>query len=126
MSRKRSSKNKRDRNIRKSASLKLPALLTEYNNKCYWCHKFIVMRRSIPNPLILNISTNSITWRISPYLKDPEEKEEVRTALIASVDHLIRLHDGGSNRKANLVPSCIQCNSTRHKDQDIQEAKKQN
>jgi 5-methylcytosine-specific restriction endonuclease McrA len=104
---------KERKKIREKARQLLPQLLTEYNHRCYWCRRKVVMRRAIPDHLIVQETDNEIIWRTSPLLRDDPNIPEVLSALIASVDHLTRIADGGGNARDNLVPSCRACNNTR-------------
>ena len=91
---------------RAAARRQLPKILAEQNNKCYYCRRFVVVIRSIPDYLRLE-------------QKDPYQvyfrtlEGEVRHALIATIDHVVPLSKNGSNLRTNLVAACRRCNVRR-------------
>lgn len=99
------------RNIGNKARQRLPILMKNFNNKCYWCGKEIVMMRSILKEYVLDIDHGSITYK---------NGEEVVQKLLASVDHKVGLVDGGNNQFDNLVPSCRYCNEGRGRQREIE------
>lgn len=73
---------------------------------CYWCGVRVVRISEIPqtNRMLKNGS------KILYYVGD-----DLREAAVGTVDHLLRVSDGGDNSLANLVISCLQCNQEREK-----------
>ena len=74
---------------------------------CYWCGVKVVRESKIPqvNRIIKNHAT-------MVYLSgDGEMCEET----VGTIDHLVRVTDGGDNRLPNLVISCCTCNQDREK-----------
>lgn len=73
---------------------------------CYWCGIRVVREAQIPatNRMLKNGRT------ILYYVGD-----ELREEAIGTIDHLLRVSDGGDNSLVNLVISCLQCNQEREK-----------
>jgi ribosomal protein L37E len=73
---------------------------------CYWCGIKVVRESQIPlhNRFIKNNS-------MLVYLTADGLREEA----IGTIDHLLRITDGGNNHSANLVISCYPCNQERDK-----------
>lgn len=101
---------RRNNNIRKSAQRKLPQLVKEQCNQCYYCHCDIVVlselrkRRDITD--IAVSEKRIITWTEC-------YSQLRRTAKQATTEHLTRISDGGNNHLYNLVASCFDCNQIR-------------
>jgi 5-methylcytosine-specific restriction endonuclease McrA len=66
------------------ATKRVLKLIERDGNKCFWCGK-----------------------ECDPYAKQSKAHR-------ATVEHLIRLADGGTGRMENLVVACRRCNNTRH------------
>lgn len=74
---------------------------------CYWCGIKVVRESDIPkaNRIVKNHAT-------VVYLSaDGEMREEA----FGTIDHLVRVTDGGDNSLPNLVISCCSCNQEREK-----------
>lgn len=89
------------RALHKKLSNRLPKLLNNHEHKCFWCKHEIVQLRSVPKDEILGTDHGYVTYL------------DGRKVLIASVDHLISLFEGGTSDMVNLVPSCRFCNEDR-------------
>lgn len=81
----------------------MPKLLDLFDHKCYWCREPIALRRSIAKKDIIEEKHGVISYY---------ENGVPRTILLASVDHVKPISDGGSNSR-NLVPACWFCNNER-------------
>jgi hypothetical protein len=74
---------------------------------CYWCGIKVIRESEIPkaNRIVKNYAT-------VVYLSaDGEMREEA----FGTIDHLVRVTDGGDNSLPNLVISCYSCNQEREK-----------
>jgi len=94
---------KRARNLRYRASKKLPYLMKKQQHHCFFCNKLIVMIRDIE---IIKKNYLTVTWKLG---------EQIYQTHIATVEHLIPLHRGGTNVLGNIVASCAECNFERNK-----------
>lgn len=72
---------------------------------CFWCGIKVMRESEVPqtNRIVKNHST------IAYLSGDGQIREEA----FATIDHLIRVTDGGDNRTENLVISCCECNRER-------------
>lgn len=99
---------RRDRNRRDrqqyEAALHLQEVCNRLGFKCYWCERPLVILRLLPKQNIIGRSAHQVTWR---------GKGKIKTAYYATVDHVIPIREGGSNKWDNLVPSCAPCNEAR-------------
>jgi len=84
----------------------LARLYAEQNSLCHWCHSATVMLRYIRKESIVRINNGGVVWRIG---------EETFFARIATVDHLVKVSDGGGNEPENVVMACATCNKDRTK-----------
>lgn len=73
---------------------------------CFWCGVGVVKETQI----VQSKRVTKSLGRIQYYSGD-----ELRDDAIATIDHLIRVIDGGTNEVANLVISCANCNFERDK-----------
>lgn len=73
---------------------------------CFWCGKS-VMRPSLIPP---GNRLSSDGGETIVYLTDGGERREMA---VATIDHLLRVRDGGDNNPENLVVSCCPCNQAR-------------
>ena len=90
---------------RTRAREKLPDLMLIAGGLCHWCREPITMRRTIEDHEVILETSRSIRWR------DTDGTELV--ALIATVDHVMGLENGGTNYHRNLVAACAGCNGMR-------------
>lgn len=72
---------------------------------CFWCGVRVIRESEVPqnNRIVKNHST-------IVYLSGGGQ---MREEAFATIDHLIRVADGGDNRTENLVISCCECNRER-------------
>lgn len=86
------------------SSIKFAEVAARQGSFCFWCGGKVIKEADIPaeNRLIKNKQT-------VVYLAGDQLREEA----IGTIDHLLRLRDGGSNNPENLVISCLSCNSER-------------
>jgi HNH endonuclease len=82
----------------------------QFGFRCFWCGRDIIPVSSLPPACIISQSACGVT-----YIDGSGEEKTVRKA---SIDHLIRKADGGTNDPENLVASCMPCNNHRHKEED--------
>jgi hypothetical protein len=73
---------------------------------CYWCGVRVVRESQIPPARRMKKSENRILYYLG---------EELREDALATIDHLVRVSDGGTNEPVNLVISCQECNFAREK-----------
>ena len=71
---------------------------------CFWCGIKIIRESRIPSANCLSKNGRTVV-----YLCGNELREEA----VGTIDHLVRVADGGNNDPANLVISCRSCNSER-------------
>ena len=86
---------------------KFTAVAARQGSYCYWCGIKIIRESEIPpaNRIVKNHAT-------VVYLSaDGEMREEA----FGTIDHLVRVTDGGDNSLPNLVISCYSCNQEREK-----------
>jgi hypothetical protein len=82
----------------------LPYLLELHGHKCYHCKIPLVHKRTLRN--ITKLTPNTVSW-----IDNNGHPQQCRWA---TVDHLLRICEGGNNHIDNLVPACAGCNSHRH------------
>lgn len=97
--------NKLKKKIRRQARGKLYALLKKQYGKCAYCGRVIVRLSSIREDKRIKVTQCKVTY-ISRNGKRRIDK-------IATIDHKIRIMDGGDNSDDNIVASCAQCNFER-------------
>jgi ribosomal protein L37E len=73
---------------------------------CYWCGIQVVREAQLPNVKRAGRIKNTVLFY---------EGGELREAEVATIDHLVRVIDGGTNESENLVISCYPCNKEREK-----------
>lgn len=98
------SKTKKHR-LRTKAAAKLYHICSVLGFRCWWCHRPLVVRRSIPEEAIHSENGDTLTWLGRNNVLQKMHK--------ATVDHVQPLSEGGGNDEANLVPSCGACNRER-------------
>jgi len=98
---------RRDRQRRRAADI-LKRVCTKLGYECWWCKRPLVLSRDIPEINIVSRTAHYLIWR--------SNKHGAIKKLIATVDHVLPLADGGNNYHTNLVPSCGPCNSDRSND----------
>lgn len=94
--------------LRAKARLLLPLLLSRTNGKCQWCGDPLVLARELPPNACKCLGY--VSWTDAAGVR--------HRALYATVDHLKRITDGGTNDIYNLVPACHYCNCARG-EQDV-------
>lgn len=72
---------------------------------CYWCGIRVIRQAAIPPEKRVVTKRSTVV-----YLTDTGK---MREESFATIDHLIRVTDGGDNRVTNLVISCAICNQAR-------------
>ena len=77
-------------------------LLYRQGMKCYWCDIPIFHEDYFSCSEILNISDSKISFLYGDSVQR------------ATIDHVVRLCDGGYTHLKNLVASCRACNTERH------------
>ena len=73
---------------------------------CYWCGIKVIREAQIPETNRMLKNGRTILYYVG---------DKLREEAIGTVDHLLRVSDGGDNSLANLVISCLQCNREREK-----------
>jgi 5-methylcytosine-specific restriction endonuclease McrA len=104
----------RKRRDRDKARKKVPELLIKQEGKCYYCGREIICIASILNNNIVHINNGKGTVL---YTSNGEDI----LAYYATVEHKVRMIDGGKNDEENIVASCYKCNIRKNK--EIQEGK---
>jgi 5-methylcytosine-specific restriction endonuclease McrA len=97
-------RNQKRRQRERAADL-LKRVCTHLGYECWWCKRPLVLARDIPDVNVLKRTADHLTWR--------SNRHGPITKLIATVDHVLPLADGGNNYYTNLVPSCGPCNRDR-------------
>lgn len=73
---------------------------------CYWCGIRVIRVSEIPPTNRMHKNGGTILYYVG---------DELREEAVGTVDHLLRVSDGGSNSLVNLVISCYPCNQERDK-----------
>ena len=93
---------------RRAASRKKARILELKGKICHWCKCELVSFSELSKTCeILNLQNYTLQYR--------DENKEVKTGIVATLDHVLELHRGGGNSIDNLVPSCYNCNKERSK-----------
>lgn len=92
------------RRERRRARRFLKKLCWDAEWRCYWCERRIVILSGLK--LIVKKTARHVYWKTS----DGRDRD----AAIATVDHVVPLHAGGSNELDNLVAACWKCNQDRN------------
>lgn len=105
----RSAQKRQRRNLRKSARLQFLDKITGPFGKCHWCNITIVWLKRIPED-----------WMVVPIENQRARvcrgsKKIIEVYLLATIDHVVPLAQGGSNHPFNLVAACSPCNNRRGK-----------
>ena len=90
---------------RQISNTKFTQIAVRQGSYCYWCGIKVIREACIP-------TANRITKgnrRTIVYLSNGELREEA----VATIDHLVRVEDGGNDQLENLVISCYNCNINR-------------
>lgn len=95
----------RRQTLRSKARRKILNLLKEFDGKCAWCDRDIVSRKQVKGKIIHDENRNAITWVTQDGL--------IVISILATVDHLTPISEGGCSSIWNLVPSCRSCNNKR-------------
>ncbi len=69
---------------------------------CYWCGIKVIREAEIPQKNRISKNHSTVVYLSG----DGELREEA----VGTIDHLVRVTDGGDNNPANLVISCSACN----------------
>lgn len=93
------------RSEREAARANLDFILERDGGQCVWCKQDVIRMKAIPKSRRLSCT--------SGLLRYIAEDGGIRTARIATVDHLQRRADGGNSTPGNLVLSCLPCNWAR-------------
>lgn len=94
--------------LRRRARERAPAVLKKHGTQCWWCKAPLISIQSLRPEQIVRITGRHVWWR---------KNGTVRVDLFATLDHVVPLSEGGTNRFANLVPACSKCNNSRNKEQ---------
>jgi len=89
--------------IRAKAARMLPEVFRRDRGKCRYCGKRVVMVRSIPEH-------RRVGKRHGDWVKFVDEHGKHRRELVATVDHLQRVDEGGDSDIDNMVLACGPCN----------------
>lgn len=100
-------KHSSEKKKRKSVSQKrYSEVAVRQGSFCYWCGIKVVRESQIPVNKRLMKNKTSIIYLCG---------EDIREDAIGTIDHIIRIADGGNNSLTNLVISCVSCNLERDK-----------
>lgn len=80
-------------------------VVARQGSSCFWCGIRVVRVAQIPQKNRLATKDSKIVYRSS--------NGETRREAVGTVDHLVRVTDGGDNSLENLVISCYPCNVER-------------
>lgn len=83
-------------------------ILEKHGAQCWWCGAPLVSIQALHSELIVRITGRHVWWY---------KNGTIRQDLFATLDHVVPLSEGGTNRLANLVPACSKCNNSRNKAQ---------
>ena len=73
---------------------------------CYWCGIRVVREAQIPPINRMHKNGGTILYYVG---------DDLREEAVGTIDHLLRVSDGGDNSLVNLVISCLQCNQERER-----------
>lgn len=79
--------------------------MAKFDARCHWCQCEVVKLSSV-REMAFNITHSIVSYF---------DSDIPRTKDIATVDHVTRVADGGTNDDSNLVLSCVCCNLLRDK-----------
>lgn len=83
------------------------SILREFGGLCAWCDREIIRSGEVVGPIVSK-TENSITW---------VQDGQVVVSILATMDHLTPISEGGLSKRWNLVPACRTCNGKRqHRD----------
>lgn len=88
--------------MRERAAKLLPRLVELHGPTCVWCRRRVVVRRLLPDDLVIYESSDYVNWY-----------GNATQVLKATVEHLNPLSEGGTNAMENLRPACGPCNRKR-------------
>lgn len=94
------------RNLKRKAARKLyMATLNSPFDVCFYCHHIIVWRELLGGTArVLRFNHRHLTFRL-------KHGGAEFTALAATIEHKVRLCDGGNNALKNLTGACFDCNA---------------
>ncbi len=95
---------KRNKNQKKF----LVRLIQKHGSKCRFCGEHVVRVSSIPESNRVSVKDGLLTY-IDNFYREKTKK-------IATVEHVVRLADGGTNSLKNLVVACVECNNRRNEE----------
>jgi 5-methylcytosine-specific restriction endonuclease McrA len=95
---------KRNKNQKKF----LIRLIQKHGSKCRFCGERVVRVSSIPESNRVSVKDGLLTYM--------DNFSRAKTKKIATVEHVVRLADGGTNSIKNLVVACVECNSRRNEE----------
>jgi len=74
---------------------------------CYYCGKSTWLPDDVE-------TKKHALWRLGLMELPPKERKIQFLRRRATIEHLIKVADGGGNEPENLVLACFRCNGTRH------------
>lgn len=105
----------RERERGKRAKWK-PLVLARHGYKCFYCGNLVMPIVEIPDGYRVSQTPHFITY-YDPIVND------LVTALIMTIDHVVPIADGGKTEIENLVPACNRCNQSQNKKRNPRHAK---
>lgn len=100
--------------LQRRASRRMGSLMHEFGARCFYCKREVApISHTRKRYRIVCIKKQWFTWAWTD--------GTTHTALIATIDHVVPLSQGGDNKKGNLVLCCIGCNGRRN---DLAQGKK--
>jgi 5-methylcytosine-specific restriction endonuclease McrA len=92
---------KKARNLRVKARRYFDKLLKLNNYKCYYCDQLILRPKNVKN--IIEVNKDFVLY----------VDEGIHLRRTATVEHIVRIADGGTSVRENLTVSCRLCNVSR-------------
>lgn len=92
--------------MRRSARKHWPALMQKFNGRCHYCNERVMPVSLVPVADRVKETSHYITFR--------RNGEEIRVRC-ATIDHVKKIAEKGTNHFLNLVVSCFRCNIQRHR-----------
>lgn len=94
---------------RSTAQAKMPKLLRRHNSKCRYCGRDVISVKQLKRQgRFIRDTHHWVFWSNG-------SGQEIQT-LKATVDHVLDLSEGGSNKLDNLVLACVSCNAARSRE----------
>lgn len=93
------------KNLRNASRKRVRALQRRDGSKCAFCGEWLVIHYLDVPGSVISVDHCEVVWRAS--------HKQIVTSLIATVEHLVPVSEGGTNDLSNLRLACYPCNAKR-------------